>query len=260
MNSCCKNNIKTKKCKRKDGKVFDLPRKFSKKKCKGERGFSMKSSCAPYKYCKSSKSGGKSVSKYKKNKLPTLRKIDTKNKKHKYKLDDPPKKRRLAIDEGIRAESKKKNGSIKDAAVAKKARYNILRIYRKNNNKHHCNVLTQDMKYIDRKYKLGETKNICSKKGGSKKGGSKKGGSKKGGSKSKPKSKSKSKNLSRKKLMIYLLNKELKKRFCKCVRSVKFGKNKAKPGEENPICYRSIYINRGIKPPKDVVKTCRKKK
>ena len=35
-----------------------------------------------------------------------------------------PKKRRLAIDEGIRAESKKKNSSIKDAAVAKKARYN----------------------------------------------------------------------------------------------------------------------------------------
>ena len=69
-----------------------------------------------------------------------------------------------------------------------------------------------------------------------------------------------SKNLSKKKLMIYLLNKELKKRFCKCVRSVKFGKNKAKPGEEYPICYRSIYINRGIKPPKDVVKTCRKKK
>ena len=31
MNSCCKNNIKTKKCKRKDGKVFDIPRKFSKK-------------------------------------------------------------------------------------------------------------------------------------------------------------------------------------------------------------------------------------
>ena len=239
MNSCCKNNIKTKKCKRKDGKVFNLPRKFSKKKCKSKRGFSMKSSCAPYKYCKS---GGS-----KKNKLPTLRKIDTKNKRHKYKLDDPPKKRRLAIDEGIRAESKKKNGSIKDAAVAKKARYNILRIYRKNNNKHHCNVLTQDMKYIDRKYKLGETKNICDKKGGSKK-------------KTKSKSKSKPKNLSKKKLMIYLLNKELKKRFCKCVRSVKFGKNKAKPGEEYPICYRSIYINRGIKPPKDVVKTCRKKK
>lgn len=41
---------KDKKCRRKkDGKVFELPRKFSKKQCfKGIKGYSMKSSCAPY--------------------------------------------------------------------------------------------------------------------------------------------------------------------------------------------------------------------
>ena len=34
----------------KDGKVFDFPRRFSKKKCSGKiRGFSMRSSCAPFK-------------------------------------------------------------------------------------------------------------------------------------------------------------------------------------------------------------------
>lgn len=51
MKNCC--TASRKKCRRKDGKVFSLPRKFSKKKCmKGIRGFTMRSSCAPYKYCK----------------------------------------------------------------------------------------------------------------------------------------------------------------------------------------------------------------
>ena len=54
MKNCCSKTLKkSKKCKRRDGKVFSLPRKFSKKRClKGKiRGFSMKSSCAPYKLC-----------------------------------------------------------------------------------------------------------------------------------------------------------------------------------------------------------------
>lgn len=33
-----------------NNKIFDFPRKFSKKKCKGKiKGFSMMSSCAPFK-------------------------------------------------------------------------------------------------------------------------------------------------------------------------------------------------------------------
>ncbi len=57
---CCK--TKRKMCKRKeDGKLFTLPRKFTLKRClEGASGFTMKSSCAPYKYCKSQK-GGKAV-------------------------------------------------------------------------------------------------------------------------------------------------------------------------------------------------------
>lgn len=53
LNTCCKSNNKTKKCVRKDGKIFSLPRRFTKKRCmKGcVKGFTMKSSCAPYKYC-----------------------------------------------------------------------------------------------------------------------------------------------------------------------------------------------------------------
>ena len=52
IKSCCKHTRKDKICVRKDGKKFSLPRKFSKKKCKKPKGFTMKASCAPYKACK----------------------------------------------------------------------------------------------------------------------------------------------------------------------------------------------------------------
>ena len=55
--SCCNHNKTAKKCRRKDGKTFKLPRRFSKKRCLGKvSGYSMKSSCAPYNSCK--KGGG----------------------------------------------------------------------------------------------------------------------------------------------------------------------------------------------------------
>ena len=51
--SCCKHSNNAKTCKRKlDGKIFNLPRKFTKKQCSNIRGFTMRSSCAPYKGCK----------------------------------------------------------------------------------------------------------------------------------------------------------------------------------------------------------------
>tara|TARA_Y100000816_G_scaffold142405_1_gene100940 strand:+ start:81 stop:734 length:654 start_codon:yes stop_codon:yes gene_type:complete len=93
--------------------------------------------------------------------LPKLREISYKNKKHKYKLNESKKKRRLAIDEGVRNESKKLKVTKKVAAQKKKGRFNILRIYRRNKNKKECEKITDDMKYMDKKYKLGETKNIC---------------------------------------------------------------------------------------------------
>ena len=52
MKDCCKHSKKDKTCKRKsDKKTFKLPRRFSKKKCKNPKGFTMRSSCAPYKDC-----------------------------------------------------------------------------------------------------------------------------------------------------------------------------------------------------------------
>ena len=146
--SCCSTSKGT--CKRKDGKTFKMPRKFSRAKCRNPRGFTMRASCAPYRFCK----GGST-------KLPRLRPIDTKNKRYKYKLKDPQSKRILAINEGIKSEKKKKGNTLKKAAISKKARFNVLRIYRKNKKPDECRKITSDMKYIDKKYGLGNTNTIC---------------------------------------------------------------------------------------------------
>ena len=93
--------------------------------------------------------------------LPTLKKLSKKNKKHVYKLYDPQYKRILAMEEGIH---EKKNKTKKDkikAAKMKKARFNVLRLYRKNKDKKGCINFTKDMKYLDKKYNLGNTRNIC---------------------------------------------------------------------------------------------------
>lgn len=58
VQNCCNKTLKNKgKCIRKtDNKTFKLPRKFRRSKClKGVKGFTMRSSCAPFKDCKKSK-------------------------------------------------------------------------------------------------------------------------------------------------------------------------------------------------------------
>lgn len=52
--NCCNHTKKKRFCLRKfDKKRFSLPRKYSRKRCLGKiKGFTMRSSCAPYKYCK----------------------------------------------------------------------------------------------------------------------------------------------------------------------------------------------------------------
>tara|TARA_B100000963_G_scaffold164546_1_gene142911 strand:- start:2 stop:661 length:660 start_codon:yes stop_codon:yes gene_type:complete len=62
MIDCCKITNKTKKCIRKsDKKIFSLPRRFTKKRCiQGPiKGFTMRSSCAPFTDCKNQKGGNK---------------------------------------------------------------------------------------------------------------------------------------------------------------------------------------------------------
>lgn len=147
MKDCCVHDNKDTECvRKKDKKTFRLPRKFSRKKCRNPRGFSMKSSCAPYNGCY----------------LPRLRNVGKKTKKHKYKLKNPQSKRILAIEEGISYE-KKQGKTTKQAALSKKKRFNVLRIYRKNRDPDGCRKLTKDMEYIDKKYNLGKTNDICEK-------------------------------------------------------------------------------------------------
>lgn len=54
MRSCCRHSKTAKRCRRKDKKVFSLPRRFTRKRCiRGDvNGYTMRSSCAPYIYCK----------------------------------------------------------------------------------------------------------------------------------------------------------------------------------------------------------------
>ena len=54
--SCCqindKNEDKYKVCERpSDGSLFTLPRKYNRTSCKSQRGFTMRSSCAPFNLC-----------------------------------------------------------------------------------------------------------------------------------------------------------------------------------------------------------------
>ena len=102
MISCCNNNKinKTiKKCIRKsDKKFFSLPRKFTRKQCQqGIKGFTMRSSCAPYKDCLKIKGGYKT--KYRENHIiKKQNKTKKQNKEFLYNPGDPKKSFDVYID------------------------------------------------------------------------------------------------------------------------------------------------------------------
>ena len=107
--------------------------------------------------------GGRKKKRKTRKKLPKLRKLSKKNVRHRYKLKSSTRKRRMAINEGVLMESKKMGYTKKKAAISKKGRFNILRIYRKNKDPKACRKITRDMRYMDKKYKLGKTRDICKK-------------------------------------------------------------------------------------------------
>lgn len=96
--------------------------------------------------------------------LPQLKKEMNKDARYKYKLDAPELTRKRALNESIKFISKKTGKSLREAAVEKKARLNILRIYRRNKNPQEARLITQDMKWLSDRYKLGETKRITKSK------------------------------------------------------------------------------------------------
>ena len=53
-----------------------------------------------------------------------------------------------------------------------------------------------------------------------------------------------------------LLDKELLKKYCKCIRTMKQSKNKKMYDAKYGICMNSIYKNRGFKPPFNASKKC----
>ena len=68
MKGCCNHRKNDKVCRTKK-RTYKLPRKFSKKQCtpyRKIRGFSKRSSCAPYKECKKRKTKRKKKTKKKK--------------------------------------------------------------------------------------------------------------------------------------------------------------------------------------------------
>ena len=75
MKNCCNHTSTDTQCTRQsDGKVFDLPRKYSRKRCRNPKGFTMKSSCAPYKDCYKNKHKHKHKHKNKTRKQKTQKK------------------------------------------------------------------------------------------------------------------------------------------------------------------------------------------
>ena len=79
-----------------------------------------------------------------------------------YKLKDSETNRRKALVTAIHNEAKIKNVSLRVAAIKKKARLNVLRIYRKNEHKQECKIITRDMIFITKKFlKIGTVKHIC---------------------------------------------------------------------------------------------------
>ena len=108
-------------------------------------------------------SGGRKKKRKTRKRLPKLRKLSKKKVRHRYKLKSSTRKSRMAINEGVRAESKKRGTTMKKAAISKKGRFNLLRIYRRNKDPKGCRKITRDMRYLDKKYKLGKTKDICKK-------------------------------------------------------------------------------------------------
>ena len=53
------------------------------------------------------------------------------------------------------------------------------------------------------------------------------------------------------------LDKALFVNYCKCIKKLKYSKD-YQEGAEYPICMTSVYKNRGLKPPKDVAKKCKR--
>ena len=106
----------------------------------------------------------KQFRRYKRIGPPPLKKVNLpKSKDTKYKLNMSTNNRKSIINKKIVLLADTKNIDINKAAIFIKKRMNVLRIFHKNKNPLFCQMITNDMKYIDKKYldSKAKTKDIC---------------------------------------------------------------------------------------------------
>jgi hypothetical protein len=132
MKDCCLSTNSNKECiRKKDKKTFKLPRKFSKVKCltrKGIKGFTMRSSCAPYKGCKKDKSKKGGGNKYIKKTV-----IKMPKKQFLYNPNNPKKSFDVYIDKDPTDTISIKYTTIKDV---KKTIKKLEKLYKSNKHSH----------------------------------------------------------------------------------------------------------------------------
>ena len=115
---CCKSGKKDRKCHRKgDGKVFKLPRKFSKKSCMEEvKGFTKRSSCAPYKNCKKGRSTRRR-SKKRRSKKRRSKRRKSKRRKSKKRMSKKRMSKKLMSKKGYSSYTRKDSSCTNDSII-----------------------------------------------------------------------------------------------------------------------------------------------
>ena len=91
-------------------------------------------------------------------KLPQPRVLKNKE-KYGYSLKKSKIERQKALNKDIQAQKRKK----KDAALSKIRRFGLIRILQRKRYPKYCKILTEDMIYLNKKYRNGisKIKNIC---------------------------------------------------------------------------------------------------
>jgi hypothetical protein len=149
MKDCCNHNNNDTKCIRKeDNKIFKLPRHIKKENCiqKDLKGFSVKSSCAPYKNCKKKFLYNKNNPKISRDIFSNDNPNDTINIKYSNinQLTSTIKKL-----EKLFKNKEKNHKRISQIALIIRVRLNIIKKNNKNNNKKYNTDLDKRIKLIN---------------------------------------------------------------------------------------------------------------
>jgi len=149
MKDCCNHNNNDTKCiRKKDNKIFKLPRRIKKENCiqKDLKGFSVKSSCAPYKNCKKEFLYNKNNPKISRDIFSNDNPNDTINIKYSNINELTSTIKKL---EKLFKNKEKDHKRISQIALIIKVRLNIIKKNNKNNNKNYNTDLDKRIKLIN---------------------------------------------------------------------------------------------------------------